>query len=134
MRSTARNVWSSTRVKSSVNQPSAMVTPSMTFVVRRARELGTGRHVGRRADLVLVPCNEHPVLGRHEVGLDEVGALADGELVRLEGVLGPVAAGAAVADDERVLVGAVVAAGASPEMTIISVSSGVPGTRPSSPG
>ena len=39
-------------------------------------ELRAGRDVGRAADLVLVPGDEHAVLGRDEVGLDVVGAHA----------------------------------------------------------
>ena len=57
--------------------------------------------VGRAADLVLVPRDQHAVLRRDEVRLDEVGAHLDGEPVALERVLGPMAARAAVADDDR---------------------------------
>ena len=74
-------------------------------------ELGTIDHVGggfaHRAvgiedrDRVLVPRDEHAVLGDHEVGLDVVGALLDGHPVGGQRVFGQVAAGAAVADDQR---------------------------------
>ena len=65
------------------------------------RVLGTGRHVGRPADLVLVAGHQDAVLRGHEVGLDDVRALADREVVRRERVLRPVAGGTAVAEDER---------------------------------
>ena len=65
-------------------------------------ELGAVGDVGGAADLVLVAGDEDAVLGRDEVGLDVVGALADGELVGRDRVLGAVAGGAAVADHHRV--------------------------------
>ena len=48
-------------------------------LLRRAprRELGMTRHVGGGGDLVLVARDQHSVLRRDEVGLDEVGALLD---------------------------------------------------------
>jgi len=55
-------------VKSSLNQP-VIAWPSTVLVV----------HVGGAADLVLVAVDEHPVLGQHQVRLDEVGALGDGQ-------------------------------------------------------
>ena len=57
--------------------------------------------VGGAADLRLVAGDEHAVLGADEVGLDVVGAELGGEAVGRERVLGAVAGGAAVADDER---------------------------------
>ncbi len=66
-----------------------------------AGELGVGGHVGRARDLVLVAGYEHVVLGRHQVRLDEVGPHGDGQLVGGKGVLGPVAAGAAVGEHQR---------------------------------
>ena len=105
-------------MKSSVNQP-VIATPSITLVVRRGGELGVVGDVGGRADLRLVARDEKAVLGGDEVGLDEVGAHARGELVGRERVLGPVAGGAAVADDQglpagggHAVSGAVAAAGA----------------------
>ncbi len=97
-RSFARRVRSSARVKSVVNHP----------VWRRAvdglrglavGELGVRGHVGRVGDVRLVTGDEPAVLGRDDVGLDVVGALADGELVAGEGVLGAVAARPAVPDE-----------------------------------
>ena len=38
-------------------------------------DLGLGGHVGRTADLVLVPGDQHPVGGAHHIGLDRVGTL-----------------------------------------------------------
>ena len=66
-------------------------------------ELGVVGDVGGAADLVLVAGDEHAVLGGDQVGLDVVGALLDGELVRRERVLGAVAGRAAVAEDERLV-------------------------------
>ena len=99
-RSFARRVFSSASVKSVVNHP---VTGRPSTQLRRSpgSELGVLGDVGRAADLGLVPGDEHAVLGRDEVGLDEVGAHPGGELVGGQGVLRSVAGGPAVADDER---------------------------------
>ncbi len=110
-RSFARSVFSSARVKSSVNQP-VTARPSITLVVRRSANSGVLGDVGGAADLVLVPGDQDAVLRGDEVGLDVVGAQPDREPVRREGVLGPVAGGAAVADHERAR--AVVGHGCSP--------------------
>ena len=59
-------------------------------------ELGTRRHVGRRAELEVVAGDEHPVARGDEVELDVVDAHPDGGPVGVEGVLGTVTAGAAV--------------------------------------
>src|SRR5262249_36236491 len=64
-------------------------------------ELGAAGHVGRAADLRLVPGDQHVVHGRTQVRLDEVGAHAGGQLIRGERVFGPVAGRAAMADDKR---------------------------------
>jgi hypothetical protein len=66
-----------------------------------AGEFGAGGNVGRLGDLVLVPGNEHPVAGDHEVRLDEVRPLLDRQFIGGQRVLRPVAAGAAVGDDQR---------------------------------
>jgi len=95
------------------------------------RELRAGGDVGGPTDLVLVPRDEDTVLGGDQVGLDVVGAREDGLLVRRQGVLGPGAAGASVSDDQRLVL---LCANPARSMTIISVSSGVPGMRASSPG
>ena len=63
-------------------------------------ELGVVGDVGGAADLVLVPGHEHAVLGGDQVGLHVVGAEPDGQLVRGQRVLGAVARGTAVAEDE----------------------------------
>src|ERR1700733_14435394 len=102
-RSRARRVLISARVKSSVNQP-VMVSPSMTLVRRRAlRMLGD---IGGAPDLVLVPRDEHPVVGHYQIRLDIVGALFDRQPVRLDRVLRTLAAGAAMSNDEDVGQGA----------------------------
>ena len=71
--------------------------------LRRAAggELGMRGDVGRRGDVVLVAGDEDAVLGRHQVGLDVVGAHPRGQLVAGERVLGPVAGGPAVTDHQR---------------------------------
>src|SRR5918998_168424 len=65
--------------------------------------------VRRAADPRLVAGDEHAVLGGHQVRLDVVGAPPDPQGIGLEGVLGQVAARAAVGGDERQVVVAVVA-------------------------
>ena len=71
----------------------------MVFVrLRSGKAIGD---VGRRANLVLVTRNEHAVFGRDEVRLDVVGAHLHRKPVGLQRVLGPVAAGAPVRDDDR---------------------------------
>ena len=68
------------------------------------RRLAVGKllgHVGRGADLVLVPRNQRAILRGDDVGLDHVGAHVDRQRIRLEGVLRPMAAGAAVRDDQN---------------------------------
>ena len=87
-------------MKSSVNQP---VTLGAVDRLGRTAvgELGPVGDVGRRGDVVLVAGDEHAVLGRHEVGLDVVGAHARGQRVAGERVLGAVAGGAAVSDHDH---------------------------------
>ena len=97
-RSRARRVRSSSSVKSSVNQP-VSATPSISFVVCRSANSWMDGDVGR-ADLVLVPRDQDAVLRGHHVGLDEIGALLDRQLVARERVLRPVARRAAVGDDD----------------------------------
>ena len=60
-----------------------------------------GGDVRRAADLVLVPRDQDAVLRGHHVGLDEIGALLDRQLVARERVLRPVARRAAMGDDDR---------------------------------
>ena len=101
MRSLARRVFSSASVKSSVNQP-VVATPSRILVVLRLANSGCVGDVRGAADLRLVTADEVTVLGGHQVArLDDVRAHVEGQLVRAEGVLRPVAAGPAVADDRR---------------------------------
>ncbi len=63
-------------------------------------------------DGVFVAGDQHAVLGAHQVGLDVVGALFDGQPVGGQGVLRHVAGGAALGDQQGLggcgLVGAVV--------------------------
>lgn len=44
-------------------------------------EFGAGRDVGRRADLVLVPHDEHAVFRRHDVGFDGIHPVGNGPRV-----------------------------------------------------
>ena len=97
-RSRARSVLISASVKSSA-EPAGQ-----RLAIDRLRPLAIGKaigDVGRAADLVLVPRDEDAVFGRDEIRLDEVGAHLDRQPVGLQRVLGPMAAGAAVRDDER---------------------------------
>src|SRR5262245_26270477 len=64
-------------------------------------EGGTIGNVGGGAEHGLVPGNEHAVLGRYNVGLDIVRAHLDGFRVGFKHVLGEIAAGSAVGDDQR---------------------------------
>ena len=48
-----------------------------------------------------MPGDQHAIPGGHEVGLDVVGARIDRALVSGERVLGPLAAGAAMGDDQH---------------------------------
>ena len=57
-------------------------------------------HVGRTADLVFVPCHQHPVFRTHEVRLDVIGAHLHSERIRGQRVLGAMPAGAAMRDDD----------------------------------
>ena len=81
IRSVARRVRSSASVKSSVNQPVRKVVPK-TREVRRSANSGRRGDVGGAGELVLVPHDERAVAAEDQVGLDQVGALVDGELVR----------------------------------------------------
>jgi hypothetical protein len=74
-----------------------------------AGELRQVLHVGGGDQVRLVARDQVAVLGGDEVGLDVVGAQLDGQRVALERVVGQVARGAAVADDERRVVGAMAA-------------------------
>ena len=65
-------------------------------------ELVVRRDVRRAGDVRLMACDQVAVLRRHEVGLDVVRALRDGERVARERVVRPVAGRAAMADHERV--------------------------------
>ena len=97
----ARSVFSSASVKSSVNQP-------VTLRRRRSSWSACGSaNSGWSATSVVSPISfscratSTAVLGRHQVGLDQVGALVDRQFVGRQRVLGPLAAGAAVGDDDR---------------------------------
>ena len=71
--------------------------------LRRAAvgELGARGDVRRRADLVLVAHDEHPVAREHDIGLDRIDAEGESEVVGRAGVLGAITRGAAVSDHER---------------------------------
>ncbi len=56
--------------------------------------------IGAVGQLVFVAGDQHAVARGHEVRLDEVRALLDRQRIRGQGVFGPVAAGAAVGDDQ----------------------------------
>src|SRR5205085_9712758 len=64
------------------------------------REFGTIGDVGGPRDLVLVTCDQNVIFRRDQVRLDEIGTHLDRQLVGSERVLGPVAAGAPVGDDD----------------------------------
>jgi hypothetical protein len=58
-------------------------------------------HIGGLGDLVLVSGDENVILRRDEIGLNEIRSEIDGELVRGKGVLGAIAACAAMPDHDR---------------------------------
>ncbi|OPY11147.1 MAG: hypothetical protein A4E69_02979 [Syntrophus sp. PtaB.Bin138] len=66
-----------------------------------AGEFRFGGHVGAGREVWVVARDQHPVLGRDEIGLDHLGALIDGQLIGLQRVLGQIARRAAVPDDQR---------------------------------
>ena len=98
IRSTARRVRSSARVKSSANQPVRLVAVDLLGGAA-AGELGPGGDVGGERQLALVADDEDAVPADHDVGLDQLGAEVDRQLVAGGGVLRAVGRGAAVADD-----------------------------------
>ena len=57
--------------------------------------------IGGAADLVLMSCDEHAVAGHDQIGLDVIRTLLDGQPIGLQGVFGPLAAGAAMGNDNR---------------------------------
>ena len=57
-------------------------------------------NVRRRGEVEIVAADQDAVAGAHHVGLDRVGATAPGQLVGQRRVLGSVAAGTPVSDDE----------------------------------
>lgn len=66
--------------------------------------LATG-DIGRAGQLVFMARDEHQILGNYKIGLDIIGALFDRELVCGKRVLGPLAACAAMSDDDRIALG-----------------------------
>jgi len=64
------------------------------------REFRVRGDVGRATDLILMADDQHPILRRYQIGLDEIGAVLDGDGVGGKGVLGTQRAGTAMADDE----------------------------------
>jgi hypothetical protein len=90
-------------------------------------ELGVAGHVGGRGDVRLVSRHELVVLGGDQVRLDVVGAQLDGVPVGRQGVLRPVAGGAAVADDDRA-----VHPGAVTSLAVGGARTAMPGTSSAS--
>ena len=82
-----------------LGEPAGADRPSTSLVVRRSANSGRRGDVGGERQLALVPDDEDAVAADDEVGLDQLGAEVDGELVAGGRVLRPVGRGAAVADD-----------------------------------
>src|SRR3546814_13355013 len=57
--------------------------------------------VGGLRNLILVPRDEHPVPGQHQIGFDEIGALLDRQFITRKRMLGPLARRAAMRSEER---------------------------------
>ena len=87
IRSTARRVRSSARVKSSANQPVQLLAVDLLGGAA-VGELGAAGDVGGQRELVLVADDEDAVPADHDVGLDQVGTEVDRQLVAGGGVLG----------------------------------------------
>ena len=66
-----------------------------------AGKLGMIGHVRRAGDLVVMTCDEYAVLRHHQIRFDEIRAHFYGERVGGERVLGRIAAGAPVGDNDR---------------------------------
>src|SRR3546814_17540494 len=58
-------------------------------------------NVGGFRNLILVPRDEHAVLGQHQVGFDEIGALLDRKPVARQRMFGPLARRAPMRDADR---------------------------------
>ncbi len=84
-----------------IGEPTLLRDPVDGFLGLASGELRVLGDIGRQGDVDLMACDQHPVLGRDQIGLDEVGPLPDREAIGFERVLGQVAARAAMADDER---------------------------------
>lgn len=78
-----------------------------------ARHGGVGCDVRGRAKRAVMPRHRNAICGQQQVGLDEIGALADGETIGLHCVFGQILAGAAMGDDQRPLGGGLGHGGAS---------------------
>ena len=59
------------------------------------------RHVGGARNVILMARDQHAILGRHQIGLDEIDTIVDREAVGRERVLGPMTGRAAMADHQR---------------------------------
>src|SRR5690606_30648530 len=64
-------------------------------------KFGMSSDVGCLRNFILVPRDEHPVLGQHEIGLDKIGALLDGKLIACYRMLRTLARSTAVRDKNR---------------------------------
>ena len=72
----------------------------MCLTVRRGGEFRTRSDIRGAADLVLMARDEHAVGRADEVGLDEIGALLDGDHIGRERVLGEITARPAMGDED----------------------------------
>jgi hypothetical protein len=86
----ARNVLSSARVKSATNQSAATGSPSPV-----------ARDVGRLRQRDVVTGDQDAVPADDDVRLDHIGVRGNREPIGLDRVLGVVAVGATVGEDER---------------------------------
>ena len=85
------------------DEPAFLFKPVHAHLALAAGEFRAVLHVGGGDDVRLVPRHQYAVLGGHQIGLDEVCAQIHGAAVALQRVVGQVAGGAAVADDQRLV-------------------------------
>lgn len=97
----ARSFLSWASAQSSVNEP-LIATTRDNLGGAPVGELGALGDVGRAAELVLVARKPQAIGSRNLIRLDMIGAELDGQRIGGQGVLGPAAGCAAMADHDRI--------------------------------
>ena len=97
----ARSFLSSASAQPSVNEP-LIATIRDNLGGAAVGEFGALGDVGRAAELVLVARQPQAIGSRNLIRLDMIGAELDGQRIGGQGVLGPAAGCAAMADHDRI--------------------------------